>query len=554
MAIESRPPFFSVETSGSLLEPCFADSSMRPASFVLLFLVLVLASAGTAWAAASVEKVPFAFENVVSEAKALSEKPFKSPKGEIPDSLMNIKYDQWRDIRFKPEKALWREEKLPFTVQFFHPGLYYDRTVGISIISPEGEVRPLPFTRAFFDYKSEEVRALVPENLGFAGFRLHHPINKEDYYDEVAVFVGASYFRAVGRRMNYGLSARGLAIDTVLPSGEEFPYFKEFWLRQPRPEDREISFYALLDGPSVTGAYQFRLIPGKETRMEVRMTVFLRKPVAKLGIAPMTSMFHHGENTTHRHVDDFRPEVHDSDGLIIATGTGEWIWRPLVNPRTLMVNSFQDENPIGFGLSQRDMEFDHYQDLESNYENRPSLWISPVGSWGKGHVELIHIPTDKEIFDNIVAFWVPARLPEIGEPLTLAYNMRWHYASDGARPPAGRVTATRTGKNKMEGARFGEARMFVVDFQGGKLDALPHDKPVEGVVSVGKGVKVAEQQVYKNRFTGGWRLVFQLITEDGSHVDRGPSARGLASPLEIRAYLKLGESALTETWSYIFEP
>jgi glucans biosynthesis protein len=496
----------------------------------------------------------FSFESVVAEAKDLSRKPFKSPRGEIPDSIMNIKYDQWRDIRFRPEKALWKEEKLPFTVQFFHPGLYYDRTVGIYIVNPAGEARPFPFSKALFDYKSEDIKAIVPETLGFAGFRLHHPNNRDEYHDEVAVFVGASYFRAVGRRMNYGLSARGLAIDTVLPSGEEFPYFSKFWLLQPRPDDRDITFYALLDGPSVSGAYRFRLIPGKETRMEVNMTVFLRKPVGKLGIAPMTSMFHHGENTTHRHVDDFRAEVHDSDGLIIATGTGEWIWRPLVNPRTLMVNSFQDENPKGFGLSQRDMEFDHYQDLESNYENRPSLWISPVGSWGKGHVELIHIPTDKEIFDNIVAFWVPASLPGIGEPLSLSYNMHWHYASDAGRPPAGRVMATRTGRNKMEGARFGEARMFVVDFQGGKLGDLSPDAPVEGVVTVGKGARVAEQQVYRNRFTGGWRLVFQLITEEGGHVDREMSVPGLTFPLEIRAYLRLGDSALTETWSYVFEP
>lgn len=442
----------------------------------------------------------------------------------------------------------------PFTVQFFHPGLYYDRTVGITIVNSAGETRLFPFSKALFDYKSEEVKALVPDNLGFAGFRLHYPLNKEDYHDEVAVFLGASYFRAIGRRMNYGLSARGMAIDTVLPSGEEFPYFRKFWLLQPRADASEITLYALLDGPSVTGAYEFVIHPGKETMMDVRLSLFLRKPVAKLGIAPMTSMFHHGENTGNRHVDDFRTEVHDSDGLMLTTGTGEWIWRPLVNPRSLLVNSFQDENPIGFGLSQRDLEFDHYQDLESNYENRPSLWISPVGKWGKGHVELIHIPTDKEIFDNIVAFWVPAKLPEKGEPLSLAYKMYWHYASDVARPPAGRVIATRTGKNKMEGARFGEARMFVVDFAGGKLGSLPRDKPVEGVVTVGKGARVAEQQVYRNRFTGGWRLVFQLLTDQGTQIDQSLSSAGAVFPLEIRAYLKQGESALTETWSYIFEP
>ena len=255
----------------------------------------------------------------------------------------------------------------------------------------------------------------MPDNLGFAGFRIHYPINKPDYHDEVAVFVGASYFRAVGQRMNYGLSARGLAIDTVLPSGEEFPYFRKFWIHEPQPDAKEISLYALLDGPSVAGAYHFVIHPGKETVIDVKLTLFLRKPVAKLGIAPMTSMFHHGENSYAKVMDDFRPEIHDSDGLMIATATGEWIWRPLVNPKTLLVNSFQVNNPAGFGLSQRDLDFDHYQDLESNYENRPSLWISPVGNWGEGRVELIQIPTDKEVYDNIVAFFVPSKLPEKGE-------------------------------------------------------------------------------------------------------------------------------------------
>lgn len=553
MAKDSRHPPISLKLPREIFLPFCMGFFTSPILFALFLLLLLSSCPGIVSAGTPGVTGPFTFENVVGEAKDLSEKPFRSPKGEIPDPLMNIKYDQWRDIRFRPDKALWREEKLPFTAQFFHPGLYYDRTVGIYIVNPKGEARPFPFSKALFDYKSAEVKALVPENLGFAGFRLHYPINKDDYHDEVAVFLGASYFRAIGRRMNYGLSARGLAIDTVLPSGEEFPYFRKFWLLQPLADAREITLYALLDGPSVTGAYQFVIHPGKETMMEVRLTLFLRKPLAKLGIAPMTSMFHHGENTTHRHVDDFRPEVHDSDGLMVAARSGEWIWRPLVNPRTLLITSFQDEDPVGFGLYQRDLEFEHYQDLESNYENRPSLWISPTGKWGSGHVELIHIPTDKETFDNIVAFWVPARLPEKGEPLSLAYKMHWHYATDGTRPPGGRVVATRTGKNKTEDAKYGEARMFLVDFSGGRLESLSGDKPVEGVVTVGKGARVVEQQVYKNRFTGGWRLVFQLLTDQGSQLGQGPSVK-TAAPLEIRAFLKLGESALTETWSYIFEP
>jgi glucans biosynthesis protein len=516
---------------------------------ILLFSLLLFFALGGCFAQgeALAAKNAFSFQSVVEEAKKLSENPYKTPKGEVPDPLLAIDYDQWRDIRFKPDKSFWRKEGLPFTLQFFHPGLYYDRTVGLYAISPKGDVKPIPFSKDLFTYPSEEIAALVPDALGFAGFRIHHPINKPDYHDEVAVFVGASYFRAVAQNMNYGLSARGLAIDTVLPSGEEFPDFRKFWIHEPQPDAKDISFYALLDGPSVAGAYHFVVHPGKETVIDVELTLFLRKPVAKLGIAPMTSMFHHGENSYAKFMDDFRPEIHDSDGLMIATDTGEWVWRPLVNPKTLLVNSFQANNPAGFGLSQRDLDFDHYQDLESNYENRPSLWISPAGKWGEGRVELIQIPTDKEIYDNIVAFFVPSILPEKGKPLSFAYRLVWHYATDTPRPPDGKVVATRSARTKVEGAR-----KFVIDFAGAQLDSLPADKPVEGVVTVGSGAKFLEQQVYKNRFTGGWRLVFQVLPDDAYSADKDrPKA---TDPVELRAFLKLRDNVLTETWSYAYEP
>jgi glucans biosynthesis protein len=514
---------------------------------VLLFSLLYLFACGGCFGQgeALAAKSAFSFQSVVQEAKKLAERSYNSPKGEVPDTLLTDNYDQWRNIRFKPDRSFWRKEGLPFTLQFFHPGLYYDRTVALHTITPEGEVKSIYFSKELFTYP-KEIEALVPDNLGFAGFRIHHPINKPDYHDEVAVFVGASYFRAVGQHMNYGLSARGLAIDTVLPSGEEFPYFKKFWIHEPQPDARDISLYALLDSPSVAGAYHFVIRPGKETVIDVELTLFLRKPVTKLGIAPITSMFHHGENSYAKVMDDFRPEIHDSDGLMIATATGEWIWRPLVNPKTLLVNSFQVNNPAGFGLSQRDLDFDHYQDLESNYENRPSLWISPLGNWREGRVELIQIPTDKEIYDNIVAFFVPSKLPEMGEPLSFAYQMVWHYATESPRPPAGRVVATRASRTKVEGAR-----KFIVDFAGTQLDSLAADKAVEAIVTIDSGAKFMEQQVYKNRFTGGWRLVFQILADEALSADKDRTKT--KDPVELRAFLKLGDNVLTETWSYAYE-
>ena len=533
-----------------MMGPCEKKRMTRllTGGVLLLLSVFLLAFGGCfSQGEALAAKSAFSFQSVVQEAKKLAEEPYKSPKGEVPGALLGDNYDQWRNIRFRPDRSLWRKEGLPFTLQFFHPGLYYDRTVALYTISPKAEVKPIPFSKDLFTYPSEEVATLVPENLGFAGFRIHYPINKPHYHDEVAVFVGASYFRAVAQNMNYGLSARGLAIDTVLPSGEEFPDFRKFWIHEPEPDAKDIRFYALLDGPSVTGAYHFVIRPGKQTLMDVELTLFLRKPVAKLGIAPMTSMFHHGENSYAKVMDDFRPEVHDSDGLLIATASGEWIWRPLVNPKTLFVNSFQVNNPLGFGLYQRDLDFDHYQDLESNYENRPSLWIRPVGSWGEGRIELIQIPTDKEVYDNIVAFFVPSKIPGKGEPFSLAYQTIWHYATDGQRPPAGRVVATRVARAKGEGAR-----KFVIDFAGPPLNSLPEDKAVEGIITVGPGAKFLEHQVYKNRATGGWRLVFQILRDESISPDKD-HPRG-NSPVEIRAFLKLGDDVLTETWSYAYEP
>jgi glucans biosynthesis protein len=258
-------------------------------------------------------------------------------------------------------------------------------------------------------------------------------------------------------------------------------------------------------------------------------------------------MFFYGENVSQRPVDDFRPEIHDSDGLSIATRSGEWIWRPLYNPRTLLMTSFQAPDPVGFGLIQRDLDFDHYQDLEARYETRPSIWITPVGKWGGGRIELIQIPTDKEINDNIIAFWIPDRLPEKGQPIWFSYRMSWH-SPGPARPPAGRVVATRIAKGRND-----KTKMFVIDFAGERIDSLPADKPLTAVISVEPRAKLIEQQLSKNSATGGWRLVFQISLEDPGSLEKVLPA--IRRPIvELRAFLKLGDNALTETWSYAYQP
>ncbi len=482
-----------------------------------------------------VSHAAFGLEDVAARAAALARQRFQNPVL-VPEWLLRISYDQWREIRFRPESALWRDRKLPFQVQFFHAGLFYDRSVVVNVVDASG-IHPVAFSPNQFDYGASELASRVPQDLGYGGFRIHYPIKTPSYHDEVIVFLGASYFRAVGRDQGFGLSARGLAIDTALPSGEEFPYFKEFWLARPAPGAREIVLYALLDSPSLTGAYRFTVRPGAQTSSDVELRLFRRQDARKLGIAPLTSMFLFGESARRR-FDDYRPEVHDSDGLLLHFDGGEWLWRPLANPRDLAVSGFRMHDPRGFGLVQRDRDFDRYQDLETRPDLRPSAWVAPKGDWGSGSVELVEIPVGEEKNDNVVAYWVPEQLPPLGEALAYAYEMRW-YGDDAMRPPAGRTVATRHDRGTLE-----DVQRLVIDFEGKDLAALPAETVLRGVVSLGAATdpdELLEQQVLKNTATGGWRLVFQV------------RPRG-SDPVELRAFLQQGQDALTETWSYRVEP
>lgn len=488
----------------------------------------MLAAAGTARA--------FELEDVAARAEKMAREPYHDPKEEFPGWLREITYDQWRDIRFRTDRSLWRDDKLPFEVQFFHAGLYYDRTVSIHTVE-DGEAKPMKFSRRLFDYGKNKFGSRVPDDLGFAGFRVHYPLNRPDYRDELIVFLGASYFRALGRHQVYGLSARGIAIDTIASTKEEFPSFREFWLVRPAENATSLTILALLDGPGMTGAYRFVIEPGDQTAVHVEARLFPRRKVEKFGVAPLTSMFYHGENTIRPFV-DFRPEVHDSDGLLLNFDTGEWLWRPLENPAAIQVNTFQMRNPRGFGLLQRDRVFEHHQDLETRTDLRPSVWIATRGEWGEGAVELVQLPTNTDINDNIVSYWVPARPPGPGESLALSYSMYW-YADDPARPPAGRAVSTRRDWGTME-----DVHRFVVDFDGPGLQSRPADQPPQAVVSVAGGDaagQLMDKIIVKNPVTGGWRLAFQVRPKQ-------------SAPIELRAFLEGEDGALTETWSYAILP
>jgi len=474
---------------------------------------------------ANAQSVPFDRSIVRQAAQVAASKPFKAPDSKLPDNLKDLDYDRYRAIRFLPDRALWRGEKLPFEVQFFHRGFFYANRVDIHEVA-NGQATKIAYRPEQFSF-GKTPPPNSDADLGFAGFRLHAPVNKPDYYDEVCVFLGASYFRAIAKGEVYGLSARGLSINTGEAKGEEFPFFKTFWIEKPAANASSIVVHALLDSESAAAAYRFTIRPGGTTVFDVEMAIYPRVNLEHVGLAAMTSMFFFGPNDRVE-VDDFRPSVHDSDGLAIYNGKNEELWRPLHNPRDLQISTFADLNPHGFGLMQRQKDFFAYQDIESGFEKRPSLWAEPIGDWGQGSVQLIEIPTKEEIHDNIAVFWHPnSALQAKGEH---TYTYRLHWGSDAPKPTS-LARFSRTGV----GARGEGARIFVLDLVGDRLRQVDAKK-IRGVVDAGKA-KVLNIVTQPNPATGGWRLSFELSSKE-------------KGPIDIRASLMQDDDAISEVWVY----
>lgn len=501
------------------------------AIWITLGSLIMLAPA--AWGAAP-NGSAFAFESVVQQAQALAAKTYQAP-ATIPDDLATLTYDQYQKIRFNPTQSLWRKSHTRFQVMLIAPGEYFRHPVQIDTVSAAG-VHPLAFNKSWFSWPSPGVEAKVPDDLGYAGFKLTFPLNQPGAHDQFLVFAGASYFRGVGRDQSFGLSARGIAIDTGLPGGEEFPSFTHFWLVRPEPGARTMHVYALLDGPSLTGAYHFVIAPGKPTRIEVHAKLFVRKDINLIGMAPLTSMFYYGANTP-RPASEWRPAVHDSGGLLIHSGTGEWLWHPLLNPLTLQMHYFEANSPHGFGLLQRITRFDAYEDAGARYDNRPSAWVEPLADWGKGNVVLVQIPSGLETNDNIVAFWSPVAKAKAGTSYNIDYTLDFGHANI-PREPMAHAVATFVGTAKPPpGSKAQNVYRLVVDFAGGPLQDKEAGKTISAVVSGVDGTQVLAHNVEWVAPNKHWRLSLLATPANGK-------------TLGLRAFLKSGTATLSETWTY----
>jgi glucans biosynthesis protein len=476
-------------------------------------------------------------DTVTELARRLSRSPFAPPKTPLPKALTDLDYDHYRDIRVRPSSTIWADKGGPFRLQLLPRGFVFTDPVEVALVA-KGRSERVAYKPDFFVTGDVMKSPLPTDDIGFSGFRALFPINRRSVFDEVAVFQGASYFRSLGETQVYGLSARGLANKTAEPEGEEFPVFRAFWIEEPAARaPQTLVVHALLDSPSVAGAYHFQIHPGHDathaTTMDIEAVLFPRADLGKVGLAPATSMFMFSPNGRGSS-DDFRPEVHDSDGLLVFNGRGEHIWRPLQNPAQVEVSAFLDANPVGFGLLQRDRNPADYQDFEAVYDRRPSLWLEPVGDWGQGAVVLTEIPSDAEIHDNIVAFWRPKAALPAGKEYRYAYRASW---GDGPRAALerARVVATRRGRADIRGPT--PVRRFVIDYlPAAKMARAPRTPLPQAKVSASAGA-IKDIVVADNPIIGGYRLSFVFDPRPAKSAD-------------LRADLTFSGRQTAETWVY----
>jgi periplasmic glucans biosynthesis protein len=512
---------------------------------------IILGSLLTSLIGRAAESAEVNLDYVAQRALERARTPFRSPRADLPRVLLpdHLDYDKYREIRFRRERALWGAEKMPFLIEFFHPGYIYQEPVRVNEFTAT-HTQPIRFVQDFFDYGKLDIASQIPAKTGYAGFRVLYPLNKPDQFDELGSFLGASYFRLLGKGLRYGQSARGLALDSGEGDrGEEFPIFTDWWLGKPNHSDEGLRLYAILDSVSCAGAYEFFIRPGDTTSCSIRAVLYFRetnavlaadknrKPLKTIGLAPLTSMFWFGKDTE-RKFDDYRTEVHDSDTLLVHMGNGEIFSRPLDNPPATRHQVFHAPNIKGYGLLQRERNFAAYQDMFNLYHQVPSVWVETDGNWGDGDLHLVELSTVYEGLDNIVAFWDPQNKPAPLQPFRFGYTLHWEGGDLDLKRSPDRVVNTRIGPD----TQFG-GRQFVIDFDGPKFGAIPADRPPAAIANCSGGARIADCSVFRNEFLGTWRVYLKLIPPAGSK-----------NAVDLRCSLTQGTNTIGETWVYQWSP
>lgn len=477
------------------------------------------------------QPVGFSREWLDAFAKSLSEKPHQPPEQRVASELTGINLEQYRDIRFKSDQAIWRNDNLPFRLEMLHTGgSFYSYPVEIFVVE-SGRASVVNYSPGLFTFGPLVEPPEPGSNSGFAGVRVLAALNSPNILDAFLSFLGGSYFRAIGAGQGYGTSARGLAINTGQSGGEEFPLFRSFWIERPMPGDQRITIHALLDSISTTGRYTFVVTPGRDTVMEVEAVLYPREQMRYVGIAPLTSMYFFGSNELPPRT-DYRPRVHDSEGLAMWNGSGEWIWRPLINPERLQFSVFIDRNPKGFGLLQKTRSFAEFQDLQALYERRPSLWVEPLGEWGDGSIDLIELPATEEFHDNIVSFWRPRDGINPGTEHRIRYRLHWCW-SPPVKTNKATVSQTRVGETKSG------SKLFVIDFANTDACEGCAAGPLSFNLSASNG-EIRNPVLVPNTIAGGQRLTFEY-TPSGNAAD-------------LRCVLTSQEKPASVTWIYRWAP
>jgi len=466
----------------------------------------------------------FSFATLKRLAEETASVQHQPPK-RASEPFLKLDYDGYRLIAARHENSLWRDINLPFLAEFFAGGYIFEYPVEINTVDAAGKVTPLTAGPQWFQYRGKSEPLAKEPGGGFSGFRMLTQLDAKDEKVEFIVFQGASYFRGRAANQGYGSSARGLAVDVGLPSPEEFPRFIKFWIEQPAKDAKQARVWALMDGPAESGAYEFTITPGNELNLDVQAELWFRHGVQKVGIAPLTSMWMWDGNN--KPANEPRPEVHDADGLLIQDGADAWTWRPLHRPKKPTVSQWPVADLRGFGLLQRDRNFDHYRDDEARYHLRPSLWVTPTGNWGPGRIELLELPSETEGGDNMGAYWVGREPFAAHSHRTLSYRLTF---GDG---PADHAQDLQVVDTRLTNA--GEVTNFEVEFAG--------------------ATRVASAESVSPKVTsdaGTVENISSAVGNDGHVIVRFSYRPSGNDKAQLQAQLGTETAPVSEKWSYLW--